>query len=154
MEPTLQPVKKSSRKISLNKGAKKSTRKAKSKAPEKTEVKAKSKTVKKKTAKGEIEVPVVEYNANLSYQFDSHMREAESFKAFKKDLNTENKEYVPAYKEHARRQRKLVKDGKTALDYVEEGAIVVCCLIAAGLGVDWTVDKVRERRARRALEVE
>jgi hypothetical protein len=150
-EPTLEPVKKSSsRKITINKGAKKEGTK---KSPVKAKAPTKVATVKKKTENGVIEVPAVEYNRNLSHQFDEAMRDADSFKEFKKDIKGPNREYLPAYKEHARRQRKLVNDGKTLLDHVETWltrAVVAGAVIVAGKA---GVDSFREYRERKALEV-
>jgi len=153
--PQVQPVKKTSgRKVSLNKGAKKKATTKKTAAKVEAKTKAKTKTVKKKTENGTVEVEVVPYNANLAYQFENNQRAMESHKAFKKDLKENNPEMVPAYKEHARRQKAVVVDGLRWWEKVIIGAIVGGAAAGTYAGVQEGRRQYRAYQENKALEVE
>jgi hypothetical protein len=135
------------RKVTLNK--KTASRR---KAPAKTSGKAR--TVKKKDKNGnKIEVKAHEYSAALSREFETGLREAESVKAFRKTMK-ESPEFKAAHKEHCKRKRYEVKNGRTWVDNVEDAAIGVLIALGAYGGTIVVRDQVRKRRAEKALEVE
>jgi len=152
--PRLQKVETTKKPASKSKGRKVSLNKSGRKAPAKQETKGKmkAKTVKKKTENGVVEVEVHQYSPALSREFDTSIKEAESVKAFKKQMKA-NPEFKGAHKEHCKRKRYEVQNGKTAWDYAEDVAIGILIGLGAYGGTVVIRDQVAKRRAERELEV-